>query len=71
MTTITFNERTKVGKTLLEFAAKNKGVKINGNSVKTDKEKFLKKLKRSAQHAREIGAGIREGNSINALMDEL
>ncbi len=34
-------------------------------------EAFLKTLKRSAKHAKEIGAGIRKGKSLDALLDEL
>ncbi|TDD97779.1 hypothetical protein [Flavobacterium cellulosilyticum] len=82
MTTITINERTKAGKTLLELAkmlsATNKGVIIemdqNEPAVKEEKNKtdeFLKKVRRSAKHAREIGAGTRQGNSLDKLMNEL
>lgn len=81
MTTITINKRTKAGKTLFDLAtilaSNNNGVSIVNK--KTSKEEtlsisdeiFLKKLKRSALHAREIGAGTRKGNSLKALMDEL
>lgn len=79
MTTITINERTKAGKTLLELAkmlsASNKGVTIESETVeKTDAnnaDEFLKTVRRSAKHAREIAAGTRQGNSLEKLMSEL
>jgi len=83
MTTITINERTKAGKTLLELAnllaTSNKGVTINtglGKPISTKEltakdEDFLKRLRRSAKHAREIGAGTRKGIPIKTFLDEL
>jgi hypothetical protein len=79
MTTITINERTKAGKTLLELAkmlsASNKGVTIESEAVvksaPNDTDEFLKKVRRSAKHAREIAAGTRQGNSLEKLMSEL
>jgi hypothetical protein len=80
MTTITINERTKAGKTFLEFAKNLPFVKINDYAdsnnpvVKTMTEKeelFLKTVRRTAKHAREIEAGTRKGNSINNLMNDL
>ncbi|WP_269240364.1 hypothetical protein [Flavobacterium limnophilum] len=79
MTTITINERTKAGKTLLELAkmlsVSNKGVTIESETVeksapnKTDE--FLKKVRRSAKHAREIAAGTRKGIPLKDFLDEL
>lgn len=82
MTTITINERTKAGKTLLELAnllaVSNKGVIIdaglNAPVVKTapnKTEEFLKRLRRSAKHAREIAAGTRKGIPLKDFLDEL
>lgn len=79
MTTITINERTKAGKTLLELAkmlsASNKGVTIESEAVEktvpNNTDEFLKKVRRSAKHAREIASGTRKGNSLEKLMSEL
>lgn len=79
MTTITINERTKAGKTLLELAkilsASNKGVIIESEATEKtaadNTDEFLKKVRRSAKHAREIAAGTRQGNSLEKLMSEL
>jgi hypothetical protein len=79
MTTITINERTKAGKTLLELAkmlsASNKGVTIESEavvkSVPNDTDEFLKKVRRSAKHAREIAAGTRKGIPLKDFLDEL
>lgn len=38
----------------------------------TTKEKaYLKRLNRSATHAKEIASGKRKGNSVNALLNEI
>lgn len=41
------------------------------SALSTKDKAFLKRLKRSAQHAKEIGAGTRKGKSLDALLDEL
>ena len=80
MTTITLNKKTKAGKILYDFAQnlaiKNKGIVIDDNQSEkklslSNDAILLNKIKRSAKHAVEIGAGIRKGNSIKILMDEL
>jgi hypothetical protein len=82
MTTITINEHTKAGKTLLELAkmlsASNEGVKIEKvlpevveDTEKTKIDDFLKTVRRSAKHAREIAAGTRKGIPLKDFLDEL
>lgn len=79
MTTITINERTKAGKTLLELAkmlsASNKGVIIESEATEKtaadNTDEFLKKVRRSAKHAREIAAGTRKGIPLKDFLDEL
>ena len=77
MTTLTVNDRTKAGKSFLEFAKNLPFVKINeelsinnlSNNIK--EEVLFKKIKRSANHAREIAAGTRKGNSLENLLNDL
>ncbi len=73
MTTITFNERTKVGKTLLEFVANNKGVKIDTNGLSelelTPKQK--KWVKNLRQIAIDVKSGNYKGQSLQSFLDEL
>ena len=79
MTTITINEHTKAGKTLLELAkmlsASNKGITIESEavveSVQNNTYEFLKTVRRSANHAREIAAGTRKGIPLKDFLDEL
>lgn len=73
MTTITFNERTKVGKTLLEFAAKNKEVKIatNGLSEPELTPKQKKWVKNLRQIAIDVKSGNYKGQSLQSFLDEL
>jgi hypothetical protein len=81
MTTITINERTKAGKTLLELAkilsASNKGVVIETGlkapvlvtTQLTTKQRTL--INRLKKVKREVDAGTFKGNSISKLMNEL
>lgn len=83
MTTLTINEKTKAGKVVLELVkiltdAGSKGIEINNptNNLESPElspkdEAFLKTLKRSAKHAKEIGAGTRKGKPLQELLDEL
>ena len=84
MTTITINERTKAGKTLLELAkilsSSNKGVIIDQelskpNDVKqelTPKQKaWINRLKKSMTEAKEISEGKRKGQTLKSFLDEL
>ena len=84
MTTITINERTKAGKTLLELAkilsSSNKGVIIaeglsKPNVVKqelTTKQKaWINRLKKSMIEAKEISEGKRQGQTLKSFLDEL
>ena len=80
--TVKINERSSMGKAIMELlksTAKEKNIiEIVENptgqvkpATNAKEEAFLKTLRRSAKHAREIGAGIRKGNSLEKLMNEL
>lgn len=66
MTTITINERTKAGKTLLELAkllaVTNKGVKIEEEEESPYNPEFVKKIKK-------IEADYKSGKSKSITLD--
>ncbi|ATA67296.1 hypothetical protein CAPN004_02350 [Capnocytophaga cynodegmi] len=74
---ITINSESKQALALLEIAktfdfTEITKVKTKPKKVLTAKEKnFLKRLNRSATHAKEIAEGKRKGNSVNALLNEI
>jgi hypothetical protein len=77
MTTITVNERTKAGKTLLELAkilsASNKGVSIDKEFSKsnelTPKQKTL--INKLNKVAIDVKSGNFKGNPIEQLLNDL
>ena len=77
MTTITVNERTKAGKTLLELAkilsASNKGVSIdieyNKPNELTPKQKTL--INKLNKVAIDVKSGNFKGNPIEQLLNDL
>ena len=79
MTTITINERTKAGKTLLELAnllaTNNKGVTINVGLGKpsvndlTPKQRTL--INRLKKNKKEVDNGTFKGKSAQNFLDEL
>jgi hypothetical protein len=79
MVTIQIKENSKQAKMFIEYAKtlsfvgfiSDKKSLSKTEIVVTGEQVFLKRLKRSAQHAREIGSGIRKGNSLKELMNEL
>lgn len=83
MTTITFNPRTKAGKTLLEFvqtlAISNKSVKISDEFIVNDSKfnskklnlKQLKWIDKLKKVKKEIDNGTFKGKSAQSFLDEL
>ena len=81
MTTITINERTKAGKTLLELAnllaTSNEGVIINIGSDKPSVKKlsikeqqFLTNLRKVARDVKQ-NSGKKEYQSLETFLDEI
>ncbi len=79
MVTIQIKENSKQAKMFIEYAKTLSFVGfLNDNQLAkkttdltTKEQVFLKKLKRSGQHAQEISVGIRKGNALKNLMNEL
>jgi len=80
MTTITINDRTKAGKSFLEFAKNLTFVKIETKEDlgKADVKKFtpvqkewVDDLKKSILETKEVAAGKRKKQTLKSFLDEI
>jgi uncharacterized DUF497 family protein len=71
MVTIHITENTANAKAFINYAKTLKFAEVQDVELSPSQISFLKKLKRSANHAREIAAGKRKGNDLIKMLNEL
>ena len=80
MTTITINDRTKAGKSFLEFAKnltfvkfepKEVLLKADAKKITPSQKKWIDDLKKSILETKEVAAGKRKKQTLKSFLDEI